>query len=250
MNERPEPRIVVHETKQILSDAAAARLLTAVVDAQAERGTAEIVLTGGTLGSAILRSLGEVPGAAAIDWSRVDVWWGDERFLPPGDPDRNDTQAREALLDRVPLDPGRVHPMAADTGELTIDAGAEQYVEELAAATGFTATGPTFDVVMLGVGPDCHVASLFPDRDEVEVTGTCAVPVRNSPKPPDLRISMTCESLSRSREVWFLVAGDDKAEAVARAHRSGPVRDAPARGVTGQEATLWLVDVEAASKLG
>lgn len=248
---RPQPRTVVHPTRQVLADAAAARLVTAVVDAQARRGTAHLVLTGGSMGSAILESVGREPGAAAIDWSAVTIWWGDERFLPAGHPDRNETQAREALLDGLPLEPDRVHPMPCSDGPDgdDVEKAAARYGDELADATGGTAPGPTFDVVMLGVGPDCHVASLFPGHPGVAATGTCAVAVRNSPKPPPTRISMTYESLSRSREVWFLVAGQDKAEAVALAHSGAAPREAPATGARGEVATIWLVDAAAASLL-
>ena len=110
------PGVVVHRDKQLLADAAAARLVTAVVDAQASRGSAHVVLTGGSMGSAILESLGRSTAREAIDWRQLDIWWGDERFLPRGDAERNETQARAALLDAVHLDPARVHPMPALDG--------------------------------------------------------------------------------------------------------------------------------------
>ena len=108
----PGPGVVVHRDKQLLADAAAARLVTALVDAQASRGRAHVVLTGGSMGSAILASLGRSPARDAIDWRQLDVWWGDERFLPAGDPERNETQARAALLDAVPPRPGAGAPDA------------------------------------------------------------------------------------------------------------------------------------------
>ena len=119
--------VVVHRDKQLLADAAAARLVTAIVDAQSSRGQADIVLTGGSMGSALLASLGLSAAKDAIDWRRLNVWWGDERFLPAGDPERNETQSREALLDAVPLDPARVHAMPASDGPdgADVDAAAQ-----------------------------------------------------------------------------------------------------------------------------
>src|SRR5262245_24708916 len=103
--------VVVHAEAELVAQAAAARLIVRVVDAQAERGWASVVLTGGRVATATYAALRDSPARDAIDWRHLDVWWGDERFLPAGHPDRNDTQARAALLDAVPLDPSRVHPM-------------------------------------------------------------------------------------------------------------------------------------------
>ena len=110
------PQLVVHRDKELMAQAAAARLITRIVDAQASRGTASVVLTGGRNGNGLLAALAAAPARDAIDWGRLDLWWGDERFLPEGDPERNVTQAREALLDSVPLDPKRVHATPASDG--------------------------------------------------------------------------------------------------------------------------------------
>src|SRR4051794_14103287 len=103
--------VVVNADPAAVAAAAAQRLADRIAEVQAEQGHAHVVLTGGGVGIATLRALRTSPGEAAIDWQRVDVWWGDERFLPYGHGDRNDTQAREALLDHVDLDGSRVHPM-------------------------------------------------------------------------------------------------------------------------------------------
>ena len=111
-----ETVVVVVPDADILASTVAARLVVRIIDAQAVHGAASVVLTGGRIAAKVLRAVRELPAAAAIDWSRVDLWWGDERFLPSGDPDRNETQAREALLDALPLDPARVHAMPASDG--------------------------------------------------------------------------------------------------------------------------------------
>ena len=116
-----DPRVVVHPDKQSLADAAAARLVTALLDAQTRNPEAQVALTGGSMGSAIIASVLHTPGRSAVDWSRVRVWWGDERYLPAGDPERNDTQNDEAGLSALGLDPAKVHrvagPDASDSAE-------------------------------------------------------------------------------------------------------------------------------------
>jgi 6-phosphogluconolactonase len=243
------PTVVVHRDKQLLADAAAARLVTAIVDAQSSRGQADIVLTGGSMGSALLVSLGHSPAKDAIDWRRLNVWWGDERFLPAGDPERNETQAREALLDAVPLDPARVHPMPASDGPdgADVDAAAARYVEELAAAAPRGRDVPEFDVLLLGVGSDAHVASLFPEHPALHERDVSAIGVRGAPKPPPTRVSMTFPSLCAARDVWFLVSGADKAGAVGLALSGAGPLQAPAAGVTGIRSTTWLLDRDAAT---
>lgn len=134
--------------------ATAARLVTRLVDAQALRGTASLVLTGGGIGIAVLEQLALAPARDAIDWSRVDIWWGDERFLPSGDPDRNETRARRVLLDHVPIPEEHVHPMGASDGVDgdSPEAAARRYADELREAAEYGDAVPTFDICLLGVG--------------------------------------------------------------------------------------------------
>jgi 6-phosphogluconolactonase len=242
--------VVVHRTPGLLAATTAARLLVHLVDAQAARGTASFVATGGGMGSAVLAAVAAAPARDAVDWGRVDVWWGDERFLPAGDPERNETQAREALLGAVPLDPARVHPMAPSDGAFgdDADAAARAYAEELAAESGDPLGVPAFDVVMLGVGPDAHVASLFPGHPGARVTDRSVIAVRESPKPPPVRLSLTFPALNRAREVWLVASGEGKADAVARALSTDDPGEAPAAGVRGTQATRWLLDEPAAAK--
>jgi 6-phosphogluconolactonase len=241
-------RVVVHPDLPTLAAAAAARLVTRLLDAQAARGRAHVVLTGGGVGIATLAAVAELPARQAVDWAAVDVWWGDERFLPEGNPDRNVTQARSALLDRLPLDPARVHPMPASDGASgdDVDAAAAAYARTLAAGTGPV---PVFDVLMLGVGPDGHVASLFPGRPELGEAELSVIAVRDSPKPPPTRVSLTLPAINAAREVWLLAGGPDKAEAVGTALAGTGPDPLPAARVHGTEGTLWLLDRASAAHL-
>lgn len=247
------PQLVVHRDKELMAHAAAARLITKIVDAQASRGSASIVLTGGRNGNGVLAALAAEPARDAIDWGRIDLWWGDERFLPEGDPERNVTQARAALLDSVPVDPARVHAMPASDGPwgAEADTAAEAYAAELAKAAQPENHGavPSFDVLMLGVGPDTHVASLFPEHPGVRETDRMVVGVHGAPKPPPTRISLTLPAIRAAREVWLLAAGEDKASAVAMALSGAGEIQAPAAGAYGRSRTLWLLDAAAASQL-
>ncbi len=245
------PTVVVHADETLLAGAAAARLATLLVEAQAAQGHAHVVLTGGGVGTAVLAALAASPARDGVDWAAVDVWWGDERFLPDGHPDRNETQARGALLDRIPVDPARVHPMPASGGRYgeDVDAAARAYAEDLLAATRTPDHGPVpaFDVLLLGVGSDGHVASLFPGHPALYEDDLAVVGVRRAPKPPPTRISLTMSSLSRAQEVWFLAAGAAKAGPVHLALTSAGAMAVPAAGPRGRRRTLWLVDRTAAA---
>jgi 6-phosphogluconolactonase len=245
------PVVVVHRDADELAGAVAARLITRIADVQSARENASIVVTGGGLGRATLSAVAASPARSAVDWKHLDVWWGDERFLPRGHPERNETQARAALLDAVPVVSHRVHPIPAteDTGD-DPDAAAESYAAVLAAATRPEnhARVPEFDVLMLGVGPDGHVASLFPDQPALYETRQ-VVAVRGAPKPPPIRISLTLPAIRTATEVWLVVAGDDKAAAVRMALSGAGEVQVPAAGARGRQRTLWLLDRAAASAL-
>ncbi|MBW4720937.1 6-phosphogluconolactonase [Saccharothrix obliqua] len=241
------PEVVVHRDGDLLAAAAAARLITRLVDAQAARGTAALVLTGGRTGTAVLEQVRVSPARDAVDWSRVDLYWGDERFLPSGHADRNETQARTALLDHVPVDPARVHAVAASDGRFgdDPDAAADAYAEVLAAAGGGSV--PAFDVLLLGVGEEGHTASIFPDSPAVHERERSVVAVRDCPKPPPTRVSLTLPAIRRAREVWLVTTGAAKAEAVAAALTGADEVRLPAAGAVGDQRTLWLLDQAAAA---
>jgi len=167
----------------------------------AERGRFDIVLAGGRTPAALYRRLRELPA----DWRRWHVYFSDERFLPPGDPGRNDSMAALAWLDHVAIPSGQVHrvPFAAD-------------VETAAAAYGATLAGVAqFDLALLGLGEDGHTASLFTGDPRVMRGGPLAIAVDPAPKPPPARVSMSPDCLGRAAAVWFIVTGEGKREALA-----------------------------------
>jgi 6-phosphogluconolactonase len=249
----PAPDIAVHANPDVLAAAAAARLVTKLVDLQAAGTTPKIVLTGGTTGIAVLEQLRASVARDAVDWGKVEFYWGDERFLPPGDPERNETQAREALLDHVPVDEAKVFPMGADTGTgpSGAEAAAEAYAEVLRKAARPEDHGPvpSFDVLMLGMGGEGHTASIFPHSPAVYETERTVVAVHGCPKPPPTRVSLTLPAIRRAAEVWIMTTGDAKAAAVAMGLGGAGEVAIPAAGAQGRRRTRWLLDRAAAAKL-
>ncbi|MDO5634074.1 MAG: 6-phosphogluconolactonase [Micrococcus sp.] len=219
-------------------------------------GRADVVLTGGSTGIAVIEALAAALRASERELSGLHLWWGDERWLPAGDAERNDQQAFDAGLagllaaprpgDRPVLRREQVHPFASADAGLSLEEAARAMAAELAGVESFT-------VLMLGMGPDSHVASLFPEHPGLSAAGSDAVAVDDSPKPPPQRLSMTFECLSRAEQVWFTVTGADKAEAVAvvRALRSrGEYQPQhPASGVRARQGVMWWLDAFAADAI-
>lgn len=239
----------VHATAGDLAVAVAAAIELRLAEVLAVRPEAHLCLTGGTIAAQVYRELAasllDVAGARAATplpaeaWSRVNLWWGDERFVPAGHTDRNDTAAEHAL-GRAIWDRALRHPMPSQPDGSTpdgpaLDAAAARYASEVA--------GVRFDLCLLGVGPDGHVASLFPGHPELAATQD-AVAVRSSPKPPPNRISLTLPVINSSAAVWLVAAGAEKAEAVAAAAEPGS--QLPAAQVAGGS-TVWWLDAAAAS---
>jgi 6-phosphogluconolactonase len=229
--------------------AAGDRLVIAITAAITTRDVAHVVLTGGGTGVKLLKHVGVY--GEAIDWSKVHVYWGDERYVPADDDERNDKQAREALLDHIDIPAANVHAMASSDGEFgdDIDAAALAYEQVLAAKADEGSLTPDFDVHLLGMGGEGHVNSLFPHTAATRETERLVVGVTDSPKPPPRRITLTLPAVTRSREVWLVVAGAEKSDAVAAAVGGVDADDVPAAGAVGREATVWLLDEAAAAKL-
>ncbi|WP_375486453.1 6-phosphogluconolactonase [uncultured Mycobacterium sp.] len=241
--------VETYPDSEALAAAACERLIGAIDAAVAARGQALIVLTGGGNGNRLLSKLSDQ--GQRIDWSKLHLFWGDERYVPQDDDDRNDKQARAALLDHIDIPARNVHPMPASDGEFgdDIDAAALAYEQVLAAYAQPGDPAPDFDVHLLGVGPEGHINSLFPDTPAVRETTRLVVGVTDSPKPPPQRITLTLPALQRSREVWTMVSGSEKADAVAAALGGADPVSVPAAGAVGRENTVWLLDTQAAAKL-
>lgn len=228
--------IEVQPDSAALAATVARRIESRLAAVQAAGRTPRVLLTGGSVAMAVYREL----SADAVDWANVEFWFGDERFVGIDLPDRNDGQARDAFLDRVGAT--RVHSLADNDCSLSAADAARGYAKALPAEP--------FDLTLLGVGPDGHIASLFPRFPQLHETEQLAVAVFDSPKPPPVRVTLTYPALANSDTVIFIVSGADKAEAVARALApDGTIDETPARGVQGRQETLWLLDAEAASRL-
>jgi 6-phosphogluconolactonase len=246
-----QPEIVVRADAEQLARTVAESLIARIGAAQAVHGTASVVLTGGGIGTAVLErvaALADDPPRGRVDWKAVDVWWGDERFLPAGSDERNETGARRALLDPVGVPEHRIHAMPPSDGEFAEpEDAAAWYAAQLAAAAD-DGELPRFDVLLLGMGPEGHVASIFPDSPAV-TDERPVVAVRDCPKPPPTRVTLTFPAINSAEEVWLLVSGEAKAAAVAEALAGAEPARLPAAGVRGRRATRWLLDQAAAGKL-
>ena len=240
VSDLPTPEIVQLGDADEVAETLATRLLTRLTELQAGGGTPQLCLTGGRIATkAYGRLVADGPGSA-VDWSRVDLWWGDERFVAADDDDRNAKGTLKLLRGPLALPDERVHEMAASDGDADLDAAAAAYADELGSTS--------FDICLLGLGPDGHVASLFPDHLSSSAPGE-VIAVRNSPKPPPDRISLTLAVINRSAEVWFLVSGEDKAEAAAQSLAGAGADPVPGALAHGTTRTVWLLDAAAASRL-
>lgn len=210
-----------------LAEHAAASILAAAREAIAARGAFHLVLAGGDTPLATYARL----ATAAADWGYWQLYFSDERCLPAGDPGRNDSQIRRLWLERVPIPAGNIHAIPAELGP---ERAAAHYAETLAGVSAF-------DLVLLGLGEDGHTASLFPGRP---VGPGTVLPVRDAPKPPPERVSLSASRLRGTRATIFLITGAGKRAAVA-AWRGGA--DVPAGHVAGPDAVVTvLLDAAAA----
>ena len=242
-------RVLVHPDKASLASSVAARFITKMLDILDAQAVAHVVLTGGSMGAAVLESVAASPARTSIDWSRVHFWWGDERWVPAGDAERNDRQAQEALLDDLDVPDENVHPFPASDAGLSLDDAVDAYASELSKHGVDGLPHPIFDITFLGVGPDGHIASLFPHRSDIQVADRTVIPVRNSPKPPPERLSLTRPVLNSSQRVWLVLAGADKASALGLALAGASRDEVPVAGIKGRRRTVFFIDADAAAEV-
>ena len=242
-----ERRVLVHTNREALAGSVAARFLTKMIDLLDDQSEAHVVLTGGSVGIEVLAAISAHPGRDQIDWSRVHMWWGDERWVPTGHADRNEQQAREALLDHIDIPASNVHAFPASDEGLDLEAAAVRYQNELLAAGN--GSYPNFAITFLGVGPDGHIASLFPEREGPRVAHAGVIAVHDSPKPPPQRLTLTLPLINTSERIWLVLAGADKAAALGLALAGAAVSDVPVGGVLGTKRTVFFIDHEASSEV-
>jgi 6-phosphogluconolactonase len=257
------PELVVADDAPALAADVARRTLETLAAAQSRYGRAVLALTAGSILEAVWQAIADSAAADTVDWSRVDVCWADERFVPADSEDRNDLPAARLLFGKEPFSAARQLSMPASDGPHPgLDEAAAWYADQLAALgrpdhadepaalrpPDDAGEQPAFDLVLLGVGPDGHCASLFPDHPGVFETRP-VIAVRNSPKPPPNRLSFSFDTLDRAAEIWFVAAGSGKAEAVALAHSGASREQVPSAGPKGRQRTIWMVDRAAAALL-
>ncbi|MCH4209469.1 6-phosphogluconolactonase [Bifidobacterium sp.] len=260
-----ERRLVVYRDSDTIAQAGAQRTLLAIVDTlgtQPAPRRFDLALTGGSDSLKALSYMSSNPLTDIIDWPRVQIWWGDERFVAADDEDRNALQARRRFLDAL-VDDGRlpaanIHEMPADTrsaeqiaaasdtdNDKLLDAAAQRYEHELTSELG---EQPAFDLLILGMGPDGHYASLFPGHTEINIADRLVVGVSHSPKLPPLRLSLTAPLLARSRRTWFFTAGAAKADAIAQVFVKPDNPDYPSSFAAGTDEFIWFANADAAAK--
>jgi 6-phosphogluconolactonase len=241
-------QVEVHDDAAALATTVAGEVVRRLLDAQARGEVPQLGLTGGSIAERIHAELGRIGPRSGVDWSRVVFWWGDERYVAAGSDERNARSARRDFLEVVGADPAHVHEAPATGSGLSLEQAAAAYGQQVREHGA-----GSFEVLMLGVGPDGHVASLFPGHPALDVEDQVAVGVPDSPKPPSERITLTFAALNHARTVFFVVSGEEKAGAVVRALAGdgapgASVHETPARGLTVAE-QVWFLDRPAASGL-
>ena len=248
MTEHERGELIILPDQVALAEEAARRFVALAQAAIADHGRFTVALSGGSTPRALYARLAQSPLNEAVDWANVLVFWGDERMVPPDDIESSYRMARETLLAQVGIPAANIYPVPTIGG--TPEAAASAYEETLTAAFGTDA--PRFDLILLGIGPDGHTASLFPGQPEVVRPSTAlAVAVHNAPKPPPTRVTFTYTLINEAANVLFVVSGADKARALHSILRGEiDVARLPAQGVRPKQGSLvWLVDAGVARLL-
>jgi 6-phosphogluconolactonase len=217
----------------------ATRLLDRLIELQSQQHTANVCLTGGPTAMAMYVELGQIMADSPLRPDQLEIWWGDEHFVPATHPDRQAAMTLATLARRFPIDASRTHPMPGPEGQLDSEAAAEAYAKEL---------GQTrFDVCVLGIGDLGQTGSLYRLHPALEQTAAKVVAVSDAPQPPSERLTLTTSMLSTSTQVWFLASGRSKAGWVKAALAADA--SLPAARITGREATIWMIDQDAAAEM-
>lgn len=230
----PERNIFVREPPDL--HALAAKWIRGAMNTGISQGSCSIALAGGNTPRPVYERLASPPIVEQIDWGKVSVYFGDERAVAPDDPQSNYRMARESLLDRVPIPPHQVHRMEAEAADLEAEAAAYERL-----------LPDALDLLVLGLGPDGHVASIFPGSAALRETGRRVLGVTDSPKPPPRRLTITPPVIEAARSIVMIVTGADKARVVART-LDGPgfPRDLPSQLARNG---AWFLDAAAAALL-
>jgi 6-phosphogluconolactonase len=233
----PEKIVNVYRDMTDVAVNTASKLVEKLIALQKLKPELHLMLTGGTVGIATLLAIRENQLRSSVNFRNIHFWWGDERFLNSNHNDRNALQARIALLNFLDLDPKKIHEFPSSDNGLKLEVATKQFSAKV------NSIGPSFDLVLLGMGSDGHVASLFPDRP-TPASGVMVLAEHHSPKPPAERITFTYEAINSAAEVWIVVAGNDKREAVSigLGDNAGSL---PVGRVNGIEKTQWFLDESA-----
>jgi 6-phosphogluconolactonase len=241
-----KPQMRVFEDLEALSRGAAVRVIEAAGLALRERGRFLLALNGGNTPARLFQLLG-VEAREAIDWEHTQVYWGDERCVPPDHPESSYGQAQRALLSHVSIPVDNIHRIK---GELGAEAASRDYAETLKRQADPGTDWPKFDLVLLGLGEDGHTASLFPGSDPFVTQPTLPVTARYQDRPAE-RVTLTPPVINSARLILFMVSGESKAAALLKV-LSGPFEPGPlpAQRIDPKGGrVIWLVDAAAASQL-
>ena len=208
-------------------------LLEFLKEKLASQTRVDLAVTGGTVGIATLTACADLP-FSKLDLARLHIWWGDERFVESDSDDRNAKQAQGAWISRLNIPSQNIHEFPAKSANLNLDEAASLFEDQ------FASEGISFDLMLMGMGPDGHVASLFPGQESLSGREN-VIAVHNSPKPPPQRLSFTYETINKAKQIWFTVAGADKADPVSVVFGDTP-ESLPAGRISGKEKTVWYID--------
>ncbi|MCC7356731.1 MAG: 6-phosphogluconolactonase [Candidatus Doudnabacteria bacterium] len=235
------PIVILHPNPDSVARDGAEHFVKIGIEAIAARGKFLVALSGGTTPKAMYEYLLQQQYKDAIDWSVVHIFWSDERFVPYDHSDSTFGSTKALFIDELPIPAENVHPIPTET---TLEDSANAYTKTIQKVFGGDL--PKLDLIYLGMGPDGHTASLFPDHEITEGTGMIAIE-RNSPKPPAERLSFTSQLINNAYIVIFLITGEDKAEMVHKILTQGESVNVPAAQISGN--VIWLLDDAAGSEL-